>query len=198
MFNLSSENNDPKLRTLLQETTDQYVGDSIGTQLIKISALNEDHRHSIALVAEARPSDRSTFQYNCYMHAFELQPPPDSVTRIASTFKRVFPNGNFARFLIANHLMEVAGEDVSDDDVVIYSSRGELRHAGKATNGFVISKWGTGHLWRHRVFEIPSSYGIEVRFFERLPRERAIAHFVQYAEARLGKARVAQLLQVRA
>lgn len=49
-------------------------------------------------------------------------------------------------------------------------------------SGRVLSKWGTGHLYEHVVFEVPESYGIAVRFFRGLSYEQGFEHFVQFAE----------------
>jgi hypothetical protein len=47
----------------------------------------------------------------------------------------------------------------------------------------VRSKWGMVHLWRHVLQEVPAGYGDRVRFFQRLPAERCVELFLEYAEA---------------
>jgi len=52
--------------------------------------------------------------------------------------------------------------------------------------GMIESKWGTAHLWRHRLFEVPLRYGSTVRFFKALEVSDCQLAFVKYAEAKLG------------
>jgi len=75
---------------------------------------------------------------------------------------------DFIKFLIhnkKNYFIEV--EELKLARVVIYFDGERVTHAGKASsNEFVVSQWGArGHVWRHRLYEVPESYGNDVRFF---------------------------------
>lgn len=174
------------LRTELAKITATYTGDDVGKQITAVRSLRTTHPHGIDLVAEAVPEDPSTFRYTCFQHAFELVNPPPGLITIASLYPEVFPNADFINHLIADHLAEVAGEDVIDNERVIYFDEGQPRHAGIVKSDQVISKWGTAHPWRHGLFEVPSGYGSRVRFFR--PIDQATAHwaFLEYAHYALG------------
>jgi hypothetical protein len=171
----------------LQEITDRYIGDTVERQICEVAALAGKFHHSIEVAREAKPDQPGTFRYNCYMYALELEDRPGPVVRIARRFAHVYPNADFMAYLMAGPLTELGVGDLRDEDIVVYLSHGQAKHTGKLRGGFVVSKWGTAHLWRHRLFEVPFSYGDEVRFFKRLPREEVSAHFVAYAERVLGK-----------
>jgi hypothetical protein len=81
-------------------------------------------------------------------------------------------------------LAEVTVADARDGDLVFYfGDDGRFKHAGVCRdNGQVVSKWGIGHLHRHRLFEVPESYGTKVRFFTKLLYEEAFEHFMEFAE----------------
>ena len=46
----------------------------------------------------------------------------------------------------------------------------------------VISKWGTGLLYNHKLFEVPASYGGDVRYFKHVPHDDAWQLFATFAE----------------
>lgn len=96
---------------------------------------------------------------------------------------RVFAGADFTRWLIEQgSLAEVSQAEAQDGDLVFYFSKGIFKHAGLwHPNGRVLSKWGVGHLFDHELFEVPMSYGSEVRFYKRLPFEDAYDLFTQFA-----------------
>lgn len=50
------------------------------------------------------------------------------------------------------------------------------------------SKWGTGHIWQHGVYEVPDCYGDTVRFFRPFSREMALQALLDfYPGARIEK-----------
>jgi len=58
-----------------------------------------------------------------------------------------------------------------------------FKHAGLSLgSGRVISKWGIGQLYEHRLFEVPASYGSKVRFFRNLSYDEAFGNFMRFAE----------------
>jgi hypothetical protein len=78
-----------------------------------------------------------------------------------------FPDKDFMRFLLAGHLCEADGEG----PIIIYFRDGAPEHAGSWREGAVVSKWGFGrtHIWQHALWDVPTSYGDEARFFKSLP-----------------------------
>ena len=66
--------------------------------------------------------------------------------------------------------------------LVVYLESGRVRHIGRLRAvDLVESKWGVGHLYRHGLFEVPASYGTEVRHFAPISRDQTIDEYVEYA-----------------
>lgn len=93
----------------------------------------------------------------------------------------MFPNAEFVAYLTPKWLKGVRPSDVADGDVVVYYSGDVARHAGRVHTGSIISKWGTAHVWRHGLFEVPAAYGNRARFFQPLARSQAEDAFREYA-----------------
>jgi len=79
--------------------------------------------------------------------------------------------------------MGVGRIECGDGDVVVYFSNAVPKHAAKMNGSRVVSKWGLGHLWEHGLFEVPSIFGDDVRFFKRLARRAAVSAFVEFAKS---------------
>lgn len=69
----------------------------------------------------------------------------------------------------------------SEGDVIVYFKEGRARHAGIFRNEYVISKWGRGCLWKHRILEVPASYGDNYIFYKRPSSELIEEEFRVYA-----------------
>jgi len=153
----------------------------VGQQVDSITELGLRLPHSITLVSKAIPGDAATYSYTCFQHAFELTAPPKLIVDIATLWRHVYPNSKFVAYLIEHHLEEVSAGDVRDQGVVVYFNGGVARHAGRVQGDSIVSKWGTAHLWRHALYEVPSAYGDKVRFFRPLCREDSQEAFVRFA-----------------
>jgi hypothetical protein len=194
MFNLHVEQDNPNLRSELDRIVCVYVGDSVGQQIPMIAALMLRFGHDIRLEAEAIPNDARSWKYTCFQHAFELVDPPKLIVKIANLNREIYPNAEFVTFLATNVLSAVVPPDqVADDDVVVYSSEGKPMHAGRCRSGRVVSKWGSMHLWQHRLFEVPLRYGSTVHFYRSISREESVDAFIEYAESKLGRAQIDSL-----
>jgi hypothetical protein len=182
---------DPRLREALDRIS-QSRGAAVGRQISQADSLREQFGHSIAIcqaVEDAVPSDG---QFNCFMHALEMSVPPPLVLKILKRFDTVYPGAEFVAVLVQQRLLVELAE-LEDDAILIYFRDSWPKHAGKAKGRMVISKWGLGHLWRHRLFELPASYGPEVRVFQRVDEATAANWFIQYAKSRLGEETIARL-----
>jgi hypothetical protein len=116
------------------------------------------------------------------MHSI-LQEKPEYLEIACYGLGRVFAGASFAQWLIDHERMpEIRLSCVGRADVLFYFSKETFRHAGlHLDDNRVISKWGTGHLYEHKLFEVPESYGTEVRAFRRLTYDEAMDHFVDFA-----------------
>ena len=183
-----------QLRKELLQVTRDLIGDQVQEQIARVEALSGQYHHRIRIVQEADPNRPDTFQYTCFQHAFDLVDPPEIVRTIATTFVDVYPNSEFVSFLIANDLQERRPDAVANGDVAVYWDRGHIKHAGLVDMPDIIAKWGTAHLWRHRAFEVPTSYGDQVRVFQPLSAERIQQLFIVFAEHEVGRDAVAACL----
>ena len=116
------------------------------------------------------------------MHVSDFTEKPEYIA--IARLGRVFAGADFARWLIEQGtLADVSQAEAQDGDLVFYFSEGTFKHVGLwRPNGRVLSKWGVGHLFDHELFEVPMSYGSEVRFFKRLPYEHAYDLITQFAK----------------
>jgi hypothetical protein len=102
-------------------------------------------------------------------------------------FNHVFAGAAFVHLLLDEGLLnELVPSDAREGDLVFYfNDEGRFKHAGlNLENNRVLSKWGSGHLFEHGLFEVPESYGTKVRFFKRLPYGEAYDHFRRFARKR--------------
>lgn len=135
--------------------------------------------HSVKLLEENIPG---TAPFNCYQYAFGIRD-----VRLRAGILQIFPGRDFVQYLVDHYLKEVELQNVQDGDYVLYSGS-QIEHGGKIQSGMIESKWGTGHIWRHNVYDVPADYGDMVRFFQRLFREdilRAALDF--HSNARIEK-----------
>ena len=88
---------------------------------------------------------------------------------------------NFVYWLIDRGLIKER-EVVSEGLLTVYYLGQRLKHIGRLTKSSrVSSKWGTGHLYEHGLFEVPSDYGNTVRFFTPCYQEDVVGDFIDYA-----------------
>jgi hypothetical protein len=192
MVDLAQEPNEPHLRQRLDEITG-LPRDQVPNHVDMVAKLADDYSHRIEPAAETWLEDLPVETYTCFMHACGLEN-SDVVVRIASVLNDVYPSREFIDFLVSHHLVEVAAPGISDGDLVVYSDSEKIMHAGISRGGRVISKWGRGLLWKHRLFEVPARYGDRVRFYRPIPTSAAEQAFIAYAKARAGAEAIDQLL----
>jgi hypothetical protein len=125
------------------------------------------------------------------MHVFDFME-DKTYARIANWgLRRIFAGKDFATWLMSRQLLTHTSElEAKSGDVIFYFRDSSFTHAGLVSlQGRVTSKWGTGQLYDHDLFEIPESYGLEVRYFKRLDHDLAIGHFTQFATEQRNAAR---------
>jgi len=98
----------------------------------------------------------------------------------------MYPSSAFVAFLIANVLSEITIDEVQSGDVVVYFEGNQVQHAGIVQNDLIVSKWGTAHTLKHKLFEVPDTYGTTVRFFRPISRDDALVSFLNFARHELG------------
>ncbi len=186
MLRLEEEPNDTEFRAALDVITGAHIKEDVGKQLQLVAELATSCPHSISVVRTALPDDERTFNYTCFQYAFDLVDPPQAIVDIARLYKHIYPSSEFVQYLTEQYLEEISPKGAVDGDVVVYLNTDTITHAGKLRSDRIVSKWGTAHLWQHRLFEIPLRYGMTVRFFRSISRDESCEAFMRYAEAKLG------------
>jgi hypothetical protein len=163
--------NDPALREQLAQMTKPADAGELKAQIQQIANLALAIPHSVSLLEENTPGSP---RFNCYQRSLGL-----ADVRFHSGILEIFPGRDFAKFIVEHHLEEVEPENAQDGDHVIYFGS-EIQHAGTVQSGMVESKWGTGHTWRHGVYEVPAYYGDAVRFFRAISRENVVRAAIDF------------------
>jgi hypothetical protein len=183
---------DSALRLALDTIARSHAGPMVRTQIGDVEQLRQRFQHSIEISVAVNDASPGPNQFTCFMHALELAPPPSLVAAIMLQFDGVIPGAEFIKQLIRlEWLIRVA--EPEDGDILIYFDGDSPKHAGKSKDGIVESKWGLGHIWRHPIFEVPSSYGNRVQTFQRVDTPTATHWFGLFAESRVGAAAMAAL-----
>lgn len=173
---------DFQLRTELDRILKENLDQSAQEEAIK--DFKELHLNSIEgarLEDFCQISNENISDYDCFTFALDLI---DSEERIAvrdfaprkiGPIQRpgiadVLPGPNFIHYL---QLQERPSFSMCPDyDLAIYLDRfGKIKHIGKVFKGNIVSKWGMkGYLWQHGIWEVPNSYGINVKFYSQLSK----------------------------
>jgi hypothetical protein len=170
----------PELRAELQQITERVA---LSQHRAEFRALGARHAHSITWVADANTGPNG---YNCFMYAFGIQELTAHLVKVALRHD-TFPDSCFAAHMIATRLVEAAESEIEDGSIVMYFGSANPKHAGIVVQNRVVSKWGTGHLWQHTAFEVPTSYGNTIRVFRRLDSGEVLDRFQIYVERLVGK-----------
>ncbi|MEI8326237.1 MAG: hypothetical protein WCH44_12905 [Betaproteobacteria bacterium] len=95
---------------------------------------------------------------NCVMYALGMFFEPAS-----SLMGRFYASTAFVQRLIDTGQL---AQNHADGDMVVYFKEGKVAHIGIARQGDrVESKWGIGLPYDHPIWEVPSTYGDEIRCF---------------------------------
>jgi hypothetical protein len=178
-----------ELRDELQRLTippDDAGLEWLKTQIELIEALKTRHPHGIALHT-AWNSDLT--DVNCYMFALGLAPNEIKNWRDVG-IQPDTKTGFIGRLLESKILTSCASGAMPQDGLVFYfTAEGRPMHAGRCADGVVISKWGDRctHIWRHGLWEVPSSYGETVQFFETPSPGDVAKAYITWAKAKWGE-----------
>lgn len=124
-------------------------------------------------------------RYTCLMHALDFVEKPEYLSVAVLQRPGIYAGKKFAEWLLARGwLSEIKEPSVPVGSLVIYFDEvGAFTHIGITSGGNrVQSKWGLLGLYEHDLFDIPSSYGNVVRYFEPLQFNDAIQLFYDYAK----------------
>ena len=157
--------NDHALREKLAEITRPADSAELKAQVQQMANLALTHPHSVSLHTENIPGSHP---FNCYQYSFGI-----ADVRFRKNILEVFPGRDFVQFLMEDYLEEIGVKSAEDGDHILYSCT-EIEHAGRVQSGAIESKWGSGHIWRHEVYEVPENYGDTVRLYRHFSRESTL------------------------
>ncbi|MBU3591212.1 MULTISPECIES: hypothetical protein [unclassified Polynucleobacter] len=148
----------------------------------QIEVLRTEFGHTINIVDSEIPVDT----YTCAVHSFGLIDDPTYVGVASHGLGNTFAGADFIYFLLSQNLiLETSPESVAANDFIFYFDGDKFMHVGKILGGGrILSKWGSGLLYDHSIWEVPSGYGQTIRCFEGLDSDRGVDLFITYAESR--------------
>ncbi|MCV6626468.1 MAG: hypothetical protein OIF38_10235 [Cellvibrionaceae bacterium] len=144
--------------------------------------LKQYNAHNIHPVEDPWPQ----WQYTCLMLVFGLV---DSkpYRHIASRYEDVYAGPEFVQYLRNEGLLQTCKRPQVGGIVLYRQQRGAdkpISHAAIVEpSGHFLSKWGTGGLWLHGLYDLPASYGKYAEFFEPLDPALAFNGFLRFARA---------------
>ena len=156
-----------RLRALLEDMT--HDGSPIDSHPDRLAAIAQGVPHSIRVLPA--PYDEPLDQFNCVMHALGL------IARLESPctpLGRFLADTTFLRRLIDDGVLR--GSKARSGAIVVWSTADAIKHVGLlVTESRAVSKWGIDHLCEHGLFEVPSSYGDRLSYYDPLDPEESIA-----------------------
>jgi len=169
--------------TKLREELNKITSDNdIFTHAVKIETLCNQFGCSIRVLDEYDPRNNKTF--NCFEYALGLHENVHISIRDSVWAYEAGINSQFMEYLMAlGDLQEKDRSRMIDNDLVIYFLNSKIEHAGRWDNGRVTSKWGSGLLYKHEIFDTPANYG-EPRYFEEIQPSVAKTRFLEYARGK--------------
>lgn len=155
---------------------------SVGLHPARIEVLRAEFGHTIRVVDSQFPIDA----YTCVMHSFELIDDPTYEDIASYGLGNTFAGADFIHFLLNQNLLkEKSPDSVVINDFIFYFDDDRFRHVGKVLGGArILSKWGVGLLYDHSIWEVPSSYGQTIHYFDGADSAQGINLFIAYAESR--------------
>jgi hypothetical protein len=128
----------------------------------RLDELRKRFKHNITVLSQHG-------NFNCFAYAFGLSNHRDFVSLVYRTQKTAVMNSDFVVELLASgRLRELDEADAETGSMALYFLNGTLTHAAivRHVNPLLLeSKWGPSELHSHGLWEVPASYGDEVRFF---------------------------------
>ena len=123
----------------------------------------------------------SANNYNCFIHALGLSDNQEIITDSGG-----FIQDTFIFKLIDEKLLEYTDNPVTGDyiiyrDLINYPKY--ITHIGVLLDDqTVISKWAWGPTVKHSMFNVPFSYGSDIKYIKKISKEDALALYTKYKE----------------
>jgi hypothetical protein len=126
-----------------------------------IASLLKYYPHSITL--QSNPISRDP-TIDCFLFVFQGKLPNELVEKIEKFYDDTSNVADYFHQLLDDEFIEMHTSRKANDEVVVYFKDGVPAHFGRLENDLVISKWGIGLIWKHKLFELPLSYGDTAKY----------------------------------
>jgi hypothetical protein len=133
----------------------------------RLEQLRQRYHHNIRILDDG---GGRLERFNCFAYAVGVWQGTRYERLVDQTQSSVLINSAFVADMLARgKLTEVQRREVRSDDIVLYFSGRELKHAGRIVStspGLTVhSKWGGNEVHAHPLWELPGEHGGKVRFF---------------------------------
>jgi len=119
--------------------------------------------------------------YNCFIYVFGLGEDKKFIRECNG-----FVYDTFFQKLIDEGLLEYTNNPQKGDYILYRDSKNypnKIAHIGVLDDDeMVVSKWSWGPLFRHKVLDVPESYGDDLSYIKSISKERAIELYNKYKE----------------
>lgn len=124
---------------------------------------------------------RQDTNYNCFIHVLGLS---NDNTLIKDCSGFIYDT--FFQKLLDEGVLEYT-DDPQKGDYVLYRDPinypGVITHVGIVDDkDAVISKWAWGPLFKHKIFDVPESYGNDILYVKAITKEKALELYKKYKD----------------
>jgi len=156
----------------------------LGIQQELIEGLRNTYPHNIQIMDSDFPLER----YTCIVHALGLVGNEKYGAIAKYEYDRdgcqVYAGTEFIQYLLDRNLLKKKAKP-EKNDIAIYFKEDRSKHAGiYIEDGVIESKWGNQLLCRHSQFEVRSSYGDRINYYQPLLTDEVIEYFYDFAESK--------------
>ena len=155
-----------------------------------VASLARKHMHSISVVRDEAGQVHRILA-NCFEFAFGLRQfdEYDNITLCdyQEGLHQFVANSKFVAYLLEKGILKECSTRPEGNLALYFNSGGKPTHAGLLVGEDRIrSKWGIGLLWDHELWEVPSSYGDNVRYYERPDPQAVFEAFLSWMPTQQG------------
>ena len=145
---------------MLRRKLDALIATTPETYGAVWTALCEEEAHNVLPVAGADPT------FNCHSYALKVSSLPEyKMMMKAWNEYETMMSSAFMEKLLDNHVLKpILREGFIEGDVVLYFKSERVTHSAIVTkaNKRLTSKWGSGRVYEHDLYEVPAPYGDKI------------------------------------
>jgi len=164
------------LRRLLYEIT-ETESSKLHAQLIHAGVAR--YPNAVVRVMDTNANVSRTV-FNCVMYAFDWVDcaEPNVVGTGPQQYRFLIDTVFMEKVISQQLIIETPAALANTTDLVVYFDGLQLRHVAKImSESTCASKWGVGHLYEHGLWDVPETYGNQVKYFK-VPDRAALEQFL--------------------